>query len=67
MGFYETLTRQLLTIIDTKFDPEIECQPTRHLHQAELFQLEPRQLVPAMRALLQDDQMILSGNSAMHR
>lgn len=37
MGFYETLTQQLLTIIDTKFDPEIECQPTRHLHQAELF------------------------------
>lgn len=61
MDLHEALTQQLLKIVDTEFDHEIECQPACHLHQAEFFQLAPHQLAPSMQLWLQNDLPALSG------
>lgn len=61
MGLHEALIEQLLTIVDTQFDHEIEHQPACHLSQAEFFQLAPHQLPAQLRHWLQHDLSALAG------
>lgn len=64
MDLHEALTQQLLTIVDTEFDHEIECQPAYQLRSAEFFLMAPHQLAPSMQPLLHVDLPVLAGRPA---